>query len=172
MNNIKTLNTKMLIILLLAIVMVLSMSVFAFAGDENSKEDGSMYIYSLKDFWENYNPEDVGYHVVDPMEKIYLMESEEPLEIQVAKDENGDAILDYFAGLTVTWVYSIDDPTVICREEIEAPDYKVNEENNILNFVFDKENLKGLEDFQRYEFLFNFDDGKAYSLVWATEEEN
>ena len=159
-----------MIILLLTILMVMSMSVFAFADEEDQTKEGTVYWYSLEDFWENYNPEDVGYHVVDPMEKIYYMESEGPLEIQVAKDDHGDALLDHFAELTVTWVYSTDDPTVIYREPIDKPEYEVTEEMDVVSFIFSKDKLKDLEAGQRYEFLFTFDDGKAYSLVWATDD--
>lgn len=170
MKNKVIINSHMLIVFIIAILIVLSIPMAAFADDEDQTKDGTWYIYSLKDFWENYVYEDIGYHVVEPMEKIYEMESEEPLEIQVVKEENGGSALDHLISLTVNWVYSIDDPSVIYSEEVDSPEYNVTEENGVLTFTFEKERLKFLEDFQRYEFVFNFDDGKAYSLVWATKE--
>ncbi len=166
----KIINSQVLILFIISILIVLSIPMAAFADDEDQTKDETWYIYSLKDFWENYVYEDIGYHVVEPMEKIYEMESEEPLEIQVVKEENGGSDLDHLIGLTVNWVYSIDDPAVIYSEEVDSPEYNVAEENGVLTFTFEKEKLKSLVDFQRYEFIFDFDDGKAYSLVWATKE--
>lgn len=170
MKNMERLCSIILLLFLILILIVLSMSVSAFAEDNEQTKEETMYRYSLKDFWENYDYEDIGYHVIDPMEKIYLIKSEEPLEIQIERERGEDSLLEHFLGLTVTWVYSISDPTIINYEQMISPDYKVKEKNGVLIFIFEKENLKSLVDLQRYEFLFSFDDGKAYSLIWATEE--
>lgn len=161
---------KKIILVIFIILIVMSMPMMVLADDEGEQtEGGTFYWYSLKDFWENYKPEDVGYYVLDNMEKIYVLGSEEPLEIKIVKEGNDSSPLDHFIGLTVNWVYSTYDPTIIYSEEIESPEYEVTEEDGVLTFTFNKDNLKTLEDFQRYEFLFTFNDGRAYSLVWATE---
>lgn len=169
MKTVKMINNKVLILFLIAILIALSMPMSVFADDEGDQPKDERYIYSLKDFWENYDPEDIGYHVVDPMEKIYLMESEEPLEIQVVREEDDGLLLEHFLGLTLTWVYSDTDPTIINYVEAATPDYEVTEEEGVLTFIFSKDSLKSMENDQRYEFLFTFDDGQAYSLVWASD---
>lgn len=166
-----TISKKVLFVLFISVLIALTFSTLAFA-DEDPNKDGDRYIYSLKDFWENYKAEDIGYHVTDHMEKIYLIDSEEPLEIQIEKEVNDGPLVDHFIGLAVNWVYSTYDPTVIYYEEFIMPDYEVTEEGGTLRFTFSKDSLKSLVDFQRYEFLFRFDDGEAYSLVWATGPEH
>lgn len=172
MKSVTMISKKALFVLFISVLIVFTFSAYAFADDEDQNKDGGRYIYSLKDFWENYKPEDIGYHVTDHMEKIYLMDLEEPLEIQIEKEDNDGSLVDHFKGLTVNWVYSTYDPTVIYYEEISSPEYAVSEEDGVLTFTFEKESLKSLMDFQRYEFLFRFDDGEAYSLVWATGPEH
>lgn len=169
MKTVKMINNKVLILFLIAILIALSMPMSVSADDEGDQPKDERYIYSLKDFWENYDSEDIGYHVVDPMEKIYLMESEEPLEIQVVREEDDGLLLEHFLGLTLTWVYSDTDPTIINYVEAATPDYEVTEEEGVLTFIFSKDSLKSMENDQRYEFLFTFDDGQAYSLVWASD---
>lgn len=165
-------NSRVFIVFILVILMVHIMYAIAFADEEGNQPKEERYIYSVNYFWENYNPEDVGYHVTDPMEKIYLKESEEPLEIRIVKEENEGTLLDHFLDLTVTWVYSDEDPKIINYEQVNTPYYDVTEDEGELAFMFSRENMNLLEydPCQRYEFLFTFDDGKAYSLIWAADK--
>lgn len=171
MNN-KAFNSKGLIILLLAILMTLSMSVFAFADDEDQlKEEELPKASTLEGFWLRYDPEDIGYHVTDNMEKICILGTEEPLEIKIVKEENdGSSLLDHFLEVTVTNINN--DITEIFYEQEDTPDYEMFEEDNALSFIFNKGNLECPYDAKRYEFLFNFDDGQANGLVWATNKDN
>lgn len=171
-------NNKVFIVFILAILMVLMMPAAAFADEEApigfalddniSDEDN---VGSLEGFYSHYNPEDIGYHVVAPKEKIHIVGSSDSLNIQVAKEENNGSIIDHFTGVEVNRVYtSLEDVTTLFYEKADTPDYEVKEENGILTFTFDNDCLKIINGVSTYEIIINFDDGKAYSLVWVTEE--
>lgn len=171
-------NSKVFIVFILAILMVLMMPAAAFADEEApigfalddniSDEDN---VGSLEGFYSHYNPEDIGYHVVTPKEKIHIVGTSGSLDIQVAKEENNGSIMDHFIGVEVNRVYtSLEDVTTLFYEKADTPDYEVKEENGILTFTFDNDCLKIINSVSTYEIIINFDDGKAYSLVWVTKE--
>ena len=171
-------NSKVFIVFILVILMVLTMPSAAFADEEDpigfaldeniSDEDN---VGSLEGFYSHYDPEDIGYHVVAPKEKIHIVGTSGSLEIQVAKEENNGPVMDHFTGVEVNRVYtSLEDVTTLFYEKADTPDYEVKEENGILTFTFDNDCLKIINSVSTYEIIINFDDGKAYSLVWVTEE--
>lgn len=172
MKSIKMINTKALILFLIAILLVLSMPMAAFADDENQlKEEDMPGVGSFEGFWMRYDPEDIDYHVTDNMEKICILDDEEPLEIKIEKEENDGSLIEHFLDVTVSHVHtSLDDMTRLYFEPENTPDYDVFEEDGVLSFIFSKDALECPNDIKRYEFLFTFDDGQAYSLVWVTKE--
>lgn len=162
---------KAFFVLFISIFIVFTFSAYAFADDEDQMKEEMPNASSLEGFWLRYNPEEIGYHVAEPMEKICIIGSEEPLEIQIIKEENDGPLIEHFIGLTLTHIYtSFEDLTSLFYEEEAAPDYEVTEENGILKFAINKDGLKCPDDLRSYEFLFTFDDGKACSLVWVTKE--
>lgn len=168
MKNKRMINYKLVILFIIAILLILSMPKLAFAEDEDQiKEEDLRRVSTLEGFWLEYSPEDIGYHVIDNMEKICILGDEEPLEIQITKEENDGSLLDHFTEVKVTNVNN--DIWEIFYEPEKTPDYEVSEKDGVLSFIFDKDELECPYDANRYEFLFMFDDGQAYSLVWATK---
>lgn len=166
-------NLKALIVFLIMIFMILSMPMSVFADEEGDriKEEDMPMAGSLEGFWMRYNPEDIDYHVIDPMEKICIIGDEEPLEIRITKEENDGSLSDHFLEVTVNHIHtSADDMDKIYYEPENTPDYEMSEEDGILSFIFSKDILECPKDIKRYEFVFTFDDGKAYSLVWVTKK--
>lgn len=167
----KIINSQVLILFIISILIVLSIPMAAFADDEDQTKEEIPNASSLEGFWLRYNPEEIEYHVAEPMEKICVIGSEEPLEIQIVKEENDGPLIEHFLGLTLTHIYtSFEDLTSLFYEEEAAPDYEITEENGILKFTVSKDGLKCPDDLRSYELLFAFDDGKACSLVWVTKE--
>ena len=181
MKSTAMISRSIIVALFIVFIIVLTFSSLAFADDEENQISGFVWtdddfpiedtVYSLEGFYTYYNPKSIGYNVADNMEKICILGSEEPLRIKIVKEENNDSMLDHFLGIDVNRVYtSFDNPTMIYYEKGTTPGFEVNEENNVLQFTFEKELLKVKNDAETYEFVFNFDDGKAYSLVWVTKE--
>lgn len=172
MKNTKFLGKKILLLVAVLIIIVMLIPTSAFANDDDGIEkDEIPSAGSLEGFWMRYSPEDIGYHVVEPMEKICILGDEGSLEIQIIKDENDGSLLEHFLGVTVSNVYtSFEDLNKVFVELSDTPSYEISEEKGILNFTFSKDTLKCPYDIRSYEFLFSFDDGKAYSLVWIAKE--
>ncbi len=162
---------KALILFLIAILLVLSMPMSAFAEDEDQlKEEVLPNPGSYEGFYLRYNPEDIGYHVTENREKICILGNEEPLEIKIAKEGNDGSLLDHFIDVKVTHIDN--DISDIFYKPEKTPDYEVFEEEGVLSFIFNKDCLECPYDSKRYEFLFMFDDGQAYDLVWATNKDD
>lgn len=172
MTNKRMINYKMLILLTIAVLMVLFTPGTVFADDEGEPKEESS-VYTLEGFWARYNPEDVGYHVIDPKEKIWYLESENLLEFQIIKEDGDDSLLNHFVELNVKRVITtFDDPSAISFESETPPSYEVSEEDGILTFEVNKDNPSSLKEGQRYEFAFVFDDGIAYGFACATERDD
>jgi len=165
-------NIKVLAVFLALLFMIMSMPMSVFADEDGEVIKEEMpNAGSLEGFWMRYDPEDIGYHVVDPMEKICILGDEEPLKIQITKEENNESLSDHFLEVTVTNIYtSFEDMNKLFYESCTTPEYEMSEEDGILTFIFSKDIFECPKDFKRYEFVFTFDDGKAYSLVWVTKE--
>lgn len=167
-------NKKVFIIILISILLVSLMpsSVFADNEGEQTKEE-EFTALTLEGFWARYHPEDAGYHVVDPKEKIWYLQKEEPLEFQIIREDGDEPLLDHFAEMAVNRVFATsEDPDKINYEKETPPSYDVSEDNGVLTFIINKDNLNSLKEGNRYEFIFNFDDGVAFGLAFATEKDN